>query len=220
MLSPKAGAVLEPEHRRRGHRGCALGELASPGPPRRRAGRQRDGLLREPGPRPRYGPPHPPVPAARDRAVVHPVPRAVAERGRRALQHPLQEQVPGVGPGPRLPGVAARQSRLRGAAQQSVSLHATPRANAARGARLAGHPLAFPARECPPQVALPKPEAGRYDLVRFIRSDRDLDIFGERFLVPPEAEYAYVVATIDVARQRLTVRLDGDLIAEWPYRLR
>ncbi len=84
----------------------------------------------------------------------------------------------------------------------------------------AGRPLAFPARECPPQVPLPKPEAGRYHLVRFIRSDRRLDIFGERFLVPPEAEYAYVVATIDVARERLTVRLDGDLIAEWPYRLR
>jgi len=32
--------------------------------------------------------------------------------------------------------------------------------------------------------------------------------------------YADVVVTIDVARQHLTVRLEGDLIAEWPYRLR
>ena len=49
---------------------------------------------------------------------------------------------------------------------------------------------------------------------------RRLDVFGERFLVPPEAQYAYVVGTVDVARQRLTVTLAGDLIAEWPYPLR
>jgi putative transposase len=83
----------------------------------------------------------------------------------------------------------------------------------------AGHPLRFPAEERAPIHPLPKPEAGRYHLVRFIRSDRRLDVFGERFLVPPEATYSYVVATIDVARQRLTACLDGDLIAEWPYRL-
>ncbi|HYA44214.1 MAG TPA: helix-turn-helix domain-containing protein [Acidimicrobiales bacterium] len=82
------------------------------------------------------------------------------------------------------------------------------------------HPLRFPAQEAPPTVPLPKPEVGRYHLVRFIRSDRRLDIFGERFLVPPEATYAYVVATIDVARQRLTVHLDTEPIVEWPYRLR
>jgi transposase InsO family protein len=84
----------------------------------------------------------------------------------------------------------------------------------------AGHPLRFPAQETAPTVPLPKPEAGRYHLVRLIRSDRRPDVFGERFLVPPEAVYGYVVATIDVARQRLTVRLNGDPIAEWPYRLR
>ncbi len=83
-----------------------------------------------------------------------------------------------------------------------------------------GHPLRFPAQEAAPTVPLPKPDAGRYHLVRFIRSDRRLDVFTERFLVPPEAAYAYVVATIDVARQRLTVQLDGDAIAEWPYHLR
>ncbi len=80
--------------------------------------------------------------------------------------------------------------------------------------------LVFPAHERPPQVPLPKPETGRYHLVRFIRSDRRLNIFGERFRVPPEAVYAYVVATIDVACQCLTVHLGEDLIAEWPYRLR
>ena len=56
--------------------------------------------------------------------------------------------------------------------------------------------------------------------MRFIRSDRRLDIFGERFLLPPEAEYAYVVATVDVAQQRLRVLLGAELVAEFPYRLR
>ena len=84
----------------------------------------------------------------------------------------------------------------------------------------AGHPLRFPTQEIAPTVPLPKPEVGRYHLVRFIRGDRRLDVFSERFLIPPEAAYAYVVATIDVARQRLTVQLDGDAIAEWPYQLR
>jgi len=80
--------------------------------------------------------------------------------------------------------------------------------------------LRFPRRERAPHVPLPKPETGRYHLVRFIRSDRRLDVFGERFRLPPEAEYEYVVATVDVARQRLRVMLGDDLIEEVPYRLR
>jgi len=44
--------------------------------------------------------------------------------------------------------------------------------------------------------------------------------FWERFLLPPEAEYAYVVATVHVAQQRLRVMLGTDLIAELPYPLR
>lgn len=81
-------------------------------------------------------------------------------------------------------------------------------------------PLRFPARARPPRVPLPQPEAGRYHLVRFIRSDLRLDVFGERFRLSPEAEYEYVVATIDVARQRLRVRLGDDPVAEFPYALR
>jgi hypothetical protein len=56
--------------------------------------------------------------------------------------------------------------------------------------------------------------------VRFIRSDRRLDVFGERFPLPPEAEYEYVVATVHVERQRLRVTLGADLVAEFPYELR
>jgi len=84
----------------------------------------------------------------------------------------------------------------------------------------AGQPLRFPTAELAPRVPLPKPETGCYHLVRFIRSDRRLDVFGERFLLPPEAEYAYVVATVHVAQQYLRVMLGADLVAEFPYRLR
>jgi hypothetical protein len=83
-----------------------------------------------------------------------------------------------------------------------------------------GLSLRFPAQERPPQLPLPKPEAGRYHLVRFIRSDLRLDVFGESFTLPPEVEYEYVVATVDVEPQRLRVTLGADLIVEFPYPLR
>jgi putative transposase len=80
--------------------------------------------------------------------------------------------------------------------------------------------LRFPPTVAAPTHPLPKPKRGRYHLVRFIRSERVLDVFGERFLAPAEATYEYVRATVDVARQRLGVYLDGVLIDEHPYRLR
>ncbi len=81
-------------------------------------------------------------------------------------------------------------------------------------------PLRYPPQEGPPRVPLPKPEAGRYHLVRFIRSTLRLEVFGEHFPLPPEVEYEYVIATVDVASQRLCVRLGEDLIADFPYQLR
>lgn len=83
-----------------------------------------------------------------------------------------------------------------------------------------GPALRFPAREAPPALPLPKPEGGRYHLVRFIRSDRRLDVFGERFLLPPEAQYEYVVATVEVEHQQLLITLNGDPLEQFPYRLR
>lgn len=67
---------------------------------------------------------------------------------------------------------------------------------------------------------LPKPTSGRYHLVRFIRSNLVLDIFGERFKMPLEAAYEYAVATIDVEKQRLSVGIDGATIAEFEYGVR
>jgi hypothetical protein len=80
--------------------------------------------------------------------------------------------------------------------------------------------LRFPASAQSPRHPLPKPERGRYHLIRFVRHDAQIDLFGEMFRVPPEAVYAYVHATVDVARQRLTLMLDRQVIDEHQYLLR
>ena len=79
------------------------------------------------------------------------------------------------------------------------------------------HSIRFPESAQAPRCPLPKPTAGRYHLVRFIRSNLVLDIFGERFKMPLEAAYEYAVATIDVGKQKLSVGIDGTTIAEYEY---
>jgi len=81
-------------------------------------------------------------------------------------------------------------------------------------------PMRFPSSEEPPKHPLPKPETGRYHLIRFIRSDGLLDILGEKFSVPPEAHYEYVRATVNVGSQLMTLHLNGATIDEISYRLR
>jgi putative transposase len=83
-----------------------------------------------------------------------------------------------------------------------------------------GLSVRLPPPEPPRQRPLPKPEYGRYHLVRFIRSDGLLDIFSEKFELPPETHYEYVQATVDVERQRLYVRLANKIVEEFEYRLR
>ena len=80
--------------------------------------------------------------------------------------------------------------------------------------------LRFPPNEEPPKHRLEKPEEGTYHIVRLIRSDQKLNLFGEPFHVPPEARYEYVVATIDVKEQRLKLFLDKIQIEEFDYKLR
>jgi len=67
---------------------------------------------------------------------------------------------------------------------------------------------------------LEKPEEGCYHLVRFIRSNRKVNIFGELFTAPLKTQYEYVVATIDVKEQKLKLFLDKIQIEEYRYRLR
>ena len=80
--------------------------------------------------------------------------------------------------------------------------------------------IRFPDSTTPPTWPLPKPEVGRYHLIRFIRSDAILNVFGEKFRLPPEATYEYAVATVDVAKQDLTVEVGGATIDRFDYRLR
>jgi len=80
--------------------------------------------------------------------------------------------------------------------------------------------LVFPSKNDAPRHPLDKPEEGCYHLVRFIRSDLRLDIFGEIFPAPPETQYEYVVATIDVKEQKLKLFLDTIQVEEYKYQLR
>lgn len=80
--------------------------------------------------------------------------------------------------------------------------------------------LRFPEVEKPPKHPLKKPEVGKYHVVRLIRSDLKLDVFGERFSVPPETMLEYVVATIDVKEQKLKLFLDKTQVEEFDYKLR
>jgi transposase InsO family protein len=80
--------------------------------------------------------------------------------------------------------------------------------------------LRFPTEEKAPKYRQKKPEIGKYHLVRLIRSDLKLNIFGEGFSVPPETMLEYVVATIDVKEQKLKLFLDKKQIEEFDYKLR
>lgn len=89
----------------------------------------------------------------------------------------------------------------------------------AEALRLSGCVLRFPAAVAAPRHPLPKPQTGRYHLIRFVRSDGLLNVFGEIFPAPPEATYEYVRLTIDVERERLGVYLADLQIDEHRYRL-
>ena len=58
---------------------------------------------------------------------------------------------------------------------------------------------------------------GYIHIIRFIRSNRILDIFGEKFAMPMEVEYEYVWATIDTAAQKLKIYHDSKLVDQIPY---
>lgn len=61
------------------------------------------------------------------------------------------------------------------------------------------------------------PQSGCYHLIRFIRSDGKLDVFGEQFHVDPDLRYEYVWATIDIEKQRLYLKHDGEQVDDWKY---
>ncbi len=75
-------------------------------------------------------------------------------------------------------------------------------------------------RTTPPTHPLPKPETGNYRLIRLIRSNGLLDVFGEKFSVPPECICEYVRATVDVSEQDLCIHPNDLVIDEKKYLLR
>ena len=83
-----------------------------------------------------------------------------------------------------------------------------------------GEVIRFPESMEAPRCPLQKPQSGRYHLVRFIRSNTVLDVFGERFQLPSETAYEYVVATIDVASQTMSVKIDNTVVDQRRYELR
>ena len=80
--------------------------------------------------------------------------------------------------------------------------------------------LIFPSKSDTPRHPLDKPEEGYYHFVRFIRGNCRLNIFGEMFLTPPETQYEYAVATVDVKDQKLKLFLDRTQVEEYKYQLR
>ena len=60
---------------------------------------------------------------------------------------------------------------------------------------------------------------GYVHLIRFIRSDRVLDIFGEKYIMPKDVEHEYVWATIDTVKEKLFVNHDSKLVVEYDYPL-
>jgi putative transposase len=60
---------------------------------------------------------------------------------------------------------------------------------------------------------------GYIHLIRFIRSDLKLDIFGEKFKMPKEIKYEYVIATISTEEHILQVRFDNRMICSFEYQM-
>ena len=77
--------------------------------------------------------------------------------------------------------------------------------------------LRFPDTKKSPEHPLKKPNSGIYNIVRFIRSDCVLHIFGEKFPMPLEAQYEYVVASVFVKEQKMKVFLENNCIADFDY---
>ena len=69
---------------------------------------------------------------------------------------------------------------------------------------LLAHDFTLPTSKLPIQY-------GRIVLIRFIRSNLILDIFGEKFLLPQHLAYSYIKAIIEVADEMLYVVRDNEL---------
>ena len=69
-----------------------------------------------------------------------------------------------------------------------------------------------------PESAPPLKE-GKIILVRFIRSNLLLDVFGEKYLMPKHLQYSYVTAFIDMESQLLVVLRDNQIQWQTFYKI-
>jgi len=60
---------------------------------------------------------------------------------------------------------------------------------------------------------------GNIIVIRFIRSDRKLDVFGEKIQVPHDLVYSYVKAVIVTKIHALQLYLGEDLVKTFEYQL-
>lgn len=73
-----------------------------------------------------------------------------------------------------------------------------------------------------PNTKLPKLDyipSGKVILIRFIRSDRNLDVFGEKFTVSKDLVYSYVKAIIITDRHVIKLFLGDELAETFEYRM-
>lgn len=61
--------------------------------------------------------------------------------------------------------------------------------------------------------------SGNIILIRFIRSDRKMDVFGEKFIVSKDLIYSYVKAVIITACHAINVFLGDKLVETFEYRM-
>ena len=60
---------------------------------------------------------------------------------------------------------------------------------------------------------------GYIHLIRFIRSDLKLGIFSEKFKMPKSIQYEYVIATICTETHQLQVRIGGQIVEAFEYKV-
>ncbi len=81
----------------------------------------------------------------------------------------------------------------------------------------------FPLQKLGPNTKLPKNEDipdGNIILIRFIRSNRMLNIFGEQFEISKDLVYSYVKAIIVTQIHTLQLYLGDELVKSFDYNLR
>jgi hypothetical protein len=74
----------------------------------------------------------------------------------------------------------------------------------------------------PPNTRMPRIDGipdGNVILIRLIRSDRNLDVFGEKFIVSKELIYSYAKAVIITGDHVLKVYLGDEFVEAFEYRM-